>query len=65
MIIFVKSIIVNPSFDSQSKETLTTQVSKFGSKCEVSDKFIDKLYKSGIVDKALSLTEFHDPKKTS
>ena len=63
LIIFVKSIIVNPSFDSQSKETLTTQVSKFGSKCEVSDKFIDKLYKSGIVDNALSLTEFHDQKK--
>ena len=63
LVIFVKSIIVNPSFDSQSKETLTTQVSKFGSKCEVTDKFIDKLYKSGIVDKALSLTEFHDQKK--
>ena len=63
IIIFVKSIIVNPSFDSQSKETLTTQTSKFGSKCELSDKFIDKLYKSGIIDKALSLTEFHDQKK--
>tara|TARA_B100001540_G_C15816779_1_gene648012 strand:- start:667 stop:4191 length:3525 start_codon:yes stop_codon:yes gene_type:complete len=63
LIIFVKSIIVNPSFDSQSKETLTTQTSKFGSKCELSDKFIDKLYKSGIVDKALSLTEFHEQKK--
>ena len=63
MIIFVKSIIVNPSFDSQSKETLTTQTSKFGSKCELSDKFIEKLYKSGIIDKALSLTEFHDQKK--
>ena len=63
IIIFVKSTIVNPSFDSQSKETLTTQVSKFGSKCELSDKFFDKLYKSGIIDKALSLTEFHDQKK--
>ena len=63
LIIFVKSIIVNPSFDSQSKETLTTQTSKFGSKCELSDKFIEKLYKSGIVDKALSLTEFHEQKK--
>jgi len=63
IIIFVKSIIVNPSFDSQSKETLTTQSSKFGSKCELSDKFIDKLYKSGIIEKALSLTEFHDQKK--
>lgn len=64
LIVFVKSIIVNPSFDSQSKETLTTQVSKFGSKCEVSDKFIEKIYKqSGIIDKALSLTEFHEQKK--
>ena len=61
--IFVKSIIVNPSFDSQSKETLTTQASKFGSKCELSDKFIEKLFKCGIIDKALSLTEFHDQKK--
>lgn len=64
LIVFVKSIIVNPSFDSQSKETLTTQVTKFGSKCEVSDKFIEKIYKqSGIIDKALSLTEFHEQKK--
>ena len=28
-----------------------------------SDKFFDKLYKSGIVDKALSITEFYDKKK--
>lgn len=63
LFIFVKSLIVNPSFDSQSKETLTTQVSKFGSKCDISDKFYDKLFKSGIVEKALSLTEFHDQKK--
>jgi DNA topoisomerase-2 len=48
--LFVKSVISNPTFDSQSKETLTTNVSKFGSKVEVSDKFIEKLYKSGIVD---------------
>lgn len=63
LFIFVKSIIVNPSFDSQSKETLTTPVAKFGSKCELSDKFYDKLFKSGIIEKALSLTEFHDQKK--
>ena len=61
--VFIKSIIVNPSFDSQSKETLTTPVAKFGSKCELSDKFFDKLYKCGIVDKAISLTEFHEEKK--
>lgn len=63
--IFVKASIVNPAFDSQSKETLTTQASKFGSKCELSDKFFDKLYKTGIVDKAVSLTEFHEQKKVA
>jgi len=63
LMLFVKCMIVNPSFDSQTKETLTTQVAKFGSKCELSSKFIDKLFKTGIVDKAVSLTEFHDNKK--
>lgn len=63
IVIFVKATIVNPAFDSQCKETLTTAVTKFGSTCSVSDKFIDKLYKTGIVDKALSLTEVNDQKK--
>jgi len=63
LFIFVKALIVNPSFDSQSKETLTTPVAKFGSKCELSDKFYEKLFKIGIVDKALSITEFYDKKK--
>lgn len=63
LFLFVKSVIVNPSFDSQSKETLTTPVTKFGSKGEVSDKFIEKLYKSGIVEKILEISELHDNKK--
>jgi DNA topoisomerase-2 len=63
LFVFVKCLIVNPSFDSQTKETLTTQVAKFGSKCELTDKFFDKLYKTGIVEKAISLTQFHEEKK--
>lgn len=63
LFVFIKSTIVNPAFDSQSKETLTTPVAKFGSKCEISDKFIDKLYKTNIVERALSLTEFQNQKK--
>lgn len=61
--VFVKCAVVNPAFDSQTKETLTTQATKFGSKCELSDKFFDKLVKTGILEKAVSLTEFHDKKK--
>jgi len=63
LFIFVKSTIENPTFDSQTKETLTTLVAKFGSKCELSDKFYDKLYKSGIIELALSATEVVEQKK--
>lgn len=62
LILFVKSIIVNPAFDSQSKETLTTTIAKFGSKAEVSDKFIEKLYKTGIAEKIMELCEMNNNK---
>jgi DNA topoisomerase-2 len=65
LMVFIKSSIVNPSFDSQSKETLNTPVAKFGSKFEVSDKFMAALYKTGIADRASSLTAFHDNKKAA
>jgi DNA topoisomerase II len=63
LFVLIKSVIVNPSFDSQTKETLTTQSTKFGSKMELSDKFITALYKTGIADKAVGLTDFHEQKK--
>jgi DNA topoisomerase II len=62
LMLFVKSTIVNPNFDSQTKETLTTPFSKFGSRPEVSDKFIEKLYKSGIVERAVNIGAFLDTK---
>lgn len=62
LIVFIKSIISNPSFDSQTKETLTTPYSKFGSKPELSDKFVEKMYKSGIVEKAISVGSVLDNK---
>lgn len=40
--IFVKSLIDNPAFDSQTKETLTTRQNSFGSKCELSQDFLKK-----------------------
>lgn len=63
LFIFVKSTIENPTFDSQTKETLTTLITKFGSKCELSEKFYEKLYKSGIIEMALSATEVVEQKK--
>mmetsp|Transcript_9591 Transcript_9591/g.17196 ORF Transcript_9591/g.17196 Transcript_9591/m.17196 type:complete len:1243 (+) Transcript_9591:36-3764(+) len=48
--VFVKCLIENPAFDSQTKETLTTKQSKFGSKCELSEKFLNDIANCGIVD---------------
>ena len=57
LMIFINCVIVNPAFDSQTKDYMNTPISKFGSKCEVSDKFIDKLAKMGVMDAAISLNE--------
>lgn len=50
MWIFVKCLIENPTFDSQTKETMTLKPAKFGSKCVLSEDIIKKIMKSGIVD---------------
>ena len=57
--IFVNSVIEDPSFESQSKERLITAPSKFGSKPEITEKLIKKIYDQlDIVDKVLSFAEF-------
>ena len=58
--IFVNCLIENPSFDSQTKETLTTKKSKFGSKITLSDKFLAKIEKSSAVEKILSFAMFKE-----
>ena len=60
MFIFVKSTIENPAFDSQIKEYLTTPSSKFGTTCNVSDKFIDKLLKTSLIERVLKLSDFKE-----
>lgn len=62
LMIFINCTIENPSFDSQTKEFLTTSISNFGSSCEVSDKFIEKVAKLGVMTMACSLTELKDNK---
>lgn len=54
MWIFINSLIENPSFDSQTKENMTLRVSDFGSKCEISDDFLKRISKIGIVDNVLN-----------
>ena len=47
--IFLNCKIENPSFDSQTKETLTSKVSNFGSQCVIKEKYIKEILKSNIV----------------
>tara|TARA_A100001015_G_scaffold112077_1_gene124455 strand:+ start:2015 stop:5242 length:3228 start_codon:yes stop_codon:yes gene_type:complete len=49
--VFVSALIVNPAFDSQTKETLKTPVSEFGSKCEWKDTKLKKFKNSEILTK--------------
>ncbi|KAL8274060.1 hypothetical protein Esti_001902 [Eimeria stiedai] len=51
--VFVKCLIENPAFDSQTKETLTTTVSRFGSKCNLSERTISAVAKSSILESVL------------
>lgn len=57
LMVFLRCDIENPAFDSQTKDYMNTPVSKFGSSCTVSDKFIEKLAKMGVVNAACALTE--------
>ena len=56
--IYVNALIVNPSFDSQTKENLTTKPSKFGSTCVIPDKMMKAVEKSGIIDNILQWAKF-------
>ncbi|CAD5230247.1 unnamed protein product [Bursaphelenchus okinawaensis] len=56
--VFVNALIENPTFDSQTKETMTLQSKSFGSKCEPSDKFINEALKSGVVESVMSWVKF-------
>jgi DNA topoisomerase-2 len=62
LILFLRCDIENPAFDSQTKDYMNTPSSKFGSKCDISDKFIEKLAKMGVMDAALQLTEVKETK---
>jgi len=56
--VFVNALIENPTFDSQTKENLTSKKANFGSKCELSEKFLKQVQKSDIVQNILAFARF-------
>ena len=62
LILFLRCDVENPSFDSQTKDFMNTPSAKFGSSCAVSDAFIEKVAKMGVMDLACSLTEAKENK---
>jgi DNA topoisomerase-2 len=63
LMLFLRCDVENPAFDSQTKDFMNTPSSGFGSTCSVSDGFIEKLAKMGVMNAACSLTEIKDAAK--
>ena len=62
LILFLRCDIENPAFDSQTKDFMNTPSSKFGSTCSVSDGFVEKIAKMGVMDLACALTDAKESK---
>jgi len=60
LIFFINSVIINPAFSSQTKDTLTSKVDKFGSKYDPTPAFLKKLAKCGIVEQVIELAKFKE-----
>ena len=60
LMLFLRCDIENPAFDSQTKDFMNTPSNKFGSSCVISDAFIEKVAKMGVMDAACSLTEIKE-----
>lgn len=58
--VFVDSLIDKPNFSSQIKEQLTTKISNFDSKCVLSEDFMKKFAKTGIVEEVLAFAKLKE-----
>ena len=62
LLLFLRCDIENPSFNSQTKDELGTAISSFGSTCTVSDGFVEKIAKMGVMNAACALTQVKEDK---
>ena len=57
---FINSVIENPAFSSQTKDSLVTKTNKFGTLYKSNDNFLKKLAKCGIVEQVVKLAVFKE-----
>ncbi len=62
LILFLRCDIDNPTFDSQTKDYMSTVSKDFGSSCTVGDTFVENIAKMGVMEVACSLTEAKENK---
>jgi DNA topoisomerase-2 len=60
LFLFLRATVANPSFNSQTKEQLTTPSKDFGCSITVSDQFITKLYKSSITEEIVEFCKLKE-----
>jgi DNA topoisomerase-2 len=55
--IFVSCLIDNPAFNSQTKEMMTTKLSAFGSRCNLTESFLKKISATDAINNIMSFAE--------
>mmetsp|Transcript_33371 Transcript_33371/g.74997 ORF Transcript_33371/g.74997 Transcript_33371/m.74997 type:complete len:1397 (+) Transcript_33371:148-4338(+) len=58
--VFINCLVENPTFDSQTKENMTLKQSSFNKKIALSDQFMKKVEKCGIVEIVIALSKFKE-----
>ena len=61
--VFVNALIINPKFDGQTKDTLTTKSTKFASDAILPMEFLSKIIKSDISSSVIELAQFKTSKQ--
>lgn len=57
IVVFVRSLVENPTFSSQTKTQHTTKVSNFGSKVTITDDIVKKVIKLGVTQGILEIAK--------
>lgn len=57
LFVFVRSVLVNPTFSSQTKTECTSRFNTFGSKFDIDEEMVKKIAKLGIMNEVIALAK--------